>query len=91
MVVNKKLIMCQLSYCFKILLSKDYITIQYSSLFLVIGETAYQPIITGKWVLKKCIGVPNKVMKYDCGATRDKNVIRTHSLGYKLGYHEATV
>ena len=54
--------MCQLSYCFKILLSKDYITIQYSSLFLVIGEIAYQLIVTGKCFFSKRNNASNIIL-----------------------------
>ena len=61
MILNK-LIMCQFLYCFITLLSKNYIAIQYASLSLIIGETANQPIITGKWFSKKCNNVSNTVL-----------------------------
>ena len=45
-----------LAFCLVTLLSNNYITVQYAS--LVIGETAYQPIITGKRFLKNVTVFP---------------------------------
>lgn len=49
--VKLKLIMCWFSYCFVTSISKNFMAVQYAS--LVIGETAYQLIIAGKWVFTK--------------------------------------
>ena len=38
-----------LVFCFITLLSKNYTTV-HMPVFLVIGKTAYQPPITGKWL-----------------------------------------
>ena len=66
---------------------------------LVIGETAYQPIITGKWVFKNVTMFPVLYYVYDCNhilyaikiTVCHKNFITIHSLVYRLGYPEAIV
>ena len=59
-IFNTKLIMCWFSYCFVILLSKNYITAWYAS--LIIGETVYHPVKTGKWFFKKYYNAANAVL-----------------------------
>ena len=60
-------------------------------LSLVIGETAYQPIITGKWFLKNVTMFPILYYEDDCNTACHENFIMIHSLVPWLGYREAIV
>ena len=68
------------------MLSKNYITVQYAS--LIIGESAYQPIIS-KWVFKNVTMFPIPYYEYDCNTVCHKHFIMIHLLVYRQGYREA--
>ena len=54
------------------------------SLSLVLRETVFQPIITGKWVFTNCNNVPILYYEYDYNAVCHKNFTTIHSLVCRL-------
>ena len=74
---------------------KEYCTVCIA-LFHIIGETAYQPIITGKHFLNITM-FSILYYEYDYNAVCYKNCIMIHSLVYRpvlhstLGYHKAII
>lgn len=58
---------------------------------LVIGETAYQPVVTGRWFSFNVTMFLILYYKYDCNTICHKIFIKIHSLVHWLGNHEAII
>lgn len=94
-VSDVKLVTSSFSYCSATLLSKNYITVQHASFFLslslLIGETMYQSIITGKYIFLSVTVFPIPHYNYVCNTVCHKKFTMIHSSAYRLGYREAII